>query len=71
MTVQEMLEEIPLLSTEERKVLMLALIDSFTESNEASSPSILDLEGLGAEIWHGIDAQEYVNQLRNEWDHRP
>jgi hypothetical protein len=33
--------------------------------------SLLELEGLGAEIWEGIDAQEYVNQLRAEWDHRP
>jgi hypothetical protein len=33
--------------------------------------SLLELEGLGAEIWQGIDAQEYVNELRKEWDHRP
>ncbi|MCI0387995.1 MAG: hypothetical protein MOB07_04410 [Acidobacteria bacterium] len=33
--------------------------------------SVLELKGLGAEIWEGIDAQEYVNELRREWDHRP
>jgi hypothetical protein len=33
--------------------------------------SIMELHGLGAEIWQGIDAQEYVNGLRQEWDHRP
>jgi hypothetical protein len=33
--------------------------------------SLLELEGLGAEIWRGIDAQDYVNELRKEWDHRP
>lgn len=27
--------------------------------------SILDLRGLGAEIWQGIDAQEYVNRERD------
>ena len=27
--------------------------------------SILELEGLGAEVWQGIDAQEYVNQERD------
>ena len=27
-----------------------------------------DISGLGKEIWEGIDAQEYVNQLRDEWD---
>ena len=30
--------------------------------------SLLELEGLGAEIWQGIDAQQYVNELRDEWD---
>jgi len=33
--------------------------------------SLLELEGLGAEIWEGIDAQEYVDELRSEWEHRP
>lgn len=33
--------------------------------------SILELHGLGKEIWEGVDAQEYVNRLREEWDHRP
>ncbi len=32
--------------------------------------SLLELEGLGAEIWEGVDAQAYVDQLRSEWDHR-
>lgn len=31
---------------------------------------IMELHGLGAEIWDGVDAQEYVNELRAEWDHR-
>ncbi len=33
--------------------------------------SLLELEGLGAELWEGVDAQEYVSELRKEWDHRP
>lgn len=37
----------------------------------AKTRSIMELHGLGAEIWEGIDAQEYVNKLRDEWDHRP
>ncbi|HEY9864274.1 MAG TPA: hypothetical protein V6D21_08885 [Candidatus Obscuribacterales bacterium] len=28
--------------------------------------SILELEGLGEEIWHGIDAQEYREILLNQ-----
>ena len=38
---------------------------------QLSSPpqhSILALEGLGKEIWEGIDAQEYVDRERDSWD---
>jgi hypothetical protein len=30
--------------------------------------SIMELEGLGADIWEGIDAQEYVRKERESWD---
>lgn len=30
--------------------------------------SLLDLEGLGAEIWRGIDAQAYIDAERDSWD---
>jgi DNA-binding HxlR family transcriptional regulator len=30
--------------------------------------SIMELEGLGKEIWHGLDAQEYVDQERASWN---
>jgi hypothetical protein len=33
--------------------------------------SLLELEGLGADLWQGIDAQHYVDELRQEWDQRP
>jgi hypothetical protein len=29
-----------------------------------------DAYGLGKEIWEGIDAQAYVNALRDEWAER-
>ena len=32
---------------------------------------ILEFEGIGAKYATGQDAQEYVNELRAEWDHRP
>ena len=34
------------------------------------SRSLLELEGLGAEIWQSIEAQAYVDKLRSEWDKR-
>jgi hypothetical protein len=30
--------------------------------------SIMELCGLGKEIWEGIDAQEYINQERASWN---
>lgn len=42
-----------------------------TTNDEPAKRSLLELEGLGAEIWEGVDAQEYVNKLRAEWDQRP
>ena len=29
--------------------------------------SLLELEGLGVDIWEGVDAQKYVDGLREEW----
>lgn len=36
----------------------------------AKTHSILELKGLGKEIWQDVDTDEYVNQLRDEWDRR-
>ena len=30
--------------------------------------SVLELEGLGADVWKGIDAQQYVRNEREAWD---
>lgn len=67
MNYEELTQEIRQLSVEERKALISFIVDTFTETKERS---LLELEGLGAEIWEGVDAQDYVNQLRSEWDSR-
>jgi len=48
----------------------LRLIQDLMANTEASggSASVLELQGLGAEIWQGIDAREYVNQERSSWN---
>lgn len=38
--------------------------------NTALPRSLLELEGLGAELWKSVDAQEYMDGLRREWDAR-
>lgn len=47
------------------------LLASAREKPRRARHSIAELRGLGAEIWRGVDAQQYVDELRNEWDQRP
>ena len=74
MTLEEIKQGVLTLSIEQRKQLIAFIVDSLTEREEIESVpkkrSILEFEGLGAEIWQGIDAQEYLNELRDEWDER-
>jgi len=73
LTIEEIVREVRTLPVEERKRLIGLIVDTFTDQEPSSLPkrSILEFEGVGAEIWQGIDAQEYVKQLRSEWDDRP
>ena len=66
-----MLQEIRALPVEQRKQLIKLIVDTLPEA-DSDSPrkrhKIMEFRGVGAEMWEGIDAQEYVNRLRNEWD---
>ena len=58
----------------DRLRLLAAIARDLVLDTAAADPherSLLELEGLGAEIWRGVDAQAYVGSLREEWDHRP
>jgi hypothetical protein len=57
------------LSREEQLRLIeeLAARTAGVPSQEPPS-SILELRGLGKEIWQGVDAQEYVRQERSSWN---
>jgi plasmid stability protein len=35
---------------------------------EPGSLSILELEGLGRELWKGVDAEAHVERERQSWD---
>ena len=47
------------------------LARSSFQQRPLNTRSLLELEGLGADIWNGVDAQDYVNALRDEWETRP
>jgi hypothetical protein len=70
MVVNEILEEIRTLSLEERKQIMKFMVDMLSETPQPPPQrhSLRELRGLGKEIWEGIDAQDYIDQQRNEWD---
>jgi hypothetical protein len=51
----------------------LRLIRELTTQAAGETPaepphSIMELRGLGKEIWEGIDAQKYVNDERDSWN---
>jgi hypothetical protein len=59
---------------EDRLKLIAMLAQGLIKEETAPEPpvrSLMELHGLGKEIWEGIDAKDYINRLREEWDHRP
>jgi len=62
-TVQEILQAARQLTEEGRERLVQAL----TAAPNGSGRRISELRGLGKEIWHGQDAQQYVDHERDSW----
>ena len=68
-TYRELLQRVQDLTTEEQLELLeqlAALVRRRAAPQKVQS--ILQLRGLGKEIWHGVDAQQYVNEERASWD---
>ena len=64
------------LSAAERLRLLALIAESLEEEAVLSDKaparhSIMEFYGRGRASWDGTDAQEYVNRLRSEWNHRP
>ena len=68
-TYQEIRRQIVNLTPDEQ-LRLLEELTTIVSGCIQSKPkrSIMELSGLGKEIWQGIDAQEYVNQERLSWD---
>jgi hypothetical protein len=57
----------PLSRTERLHLLSLIAQELAQEATDKPPErSILELHGLGKDRWQGLDAQEYVNRLRQE-----
>jgi hypothetical protein len=68
-TYQEIHRQIESLTLEEQMQLMEELTKIINHRQPTKiKHSIMELEGLGKEIWQGIDAQKYVEQERQSWN---
>ena len=67
MTITEILEQAKLLSAEERRELA-TLLFNLPDNIDQHPKHLSDLRGVGKDLWVGIDAQDYVNRIRDEWD---
>jgi hypothetical protein len=56
----------------EQQVQLLSLSPNELEngSDHGQPHGILELDGLGKEIWQGVHPQDYVSNLRDEWEKR-
>jgi len=61
---------IKFLNTDEQLTLLEIISARLKKSIDKGGhkKSIMELEGLGANIWKGIDAQDYVHKERKSWD---
>lgn len=56
------------LRDDDKLALISKLISSMQGNTIKRKRSLLELERLGKEIWQGIDANSYIDELRSEWD---
>jgi hypothetical protein len=68
-TYQEIRNQVQTLTPDEQ-LCLLAELAEMVRGGVRLKPkrSIMELEGLGKEIWQGLDAQDYVNQERDSWN---
>ena len=62
-TVQEIIQAAWQLTEKDRQLLVEAL----TAGPNSGGRRITEVRGLGQEIWHGQDAQQYVDHERDSW----
>ena len=55
----------------EEKLQLIEHVAHELQRDSQPSPALLwkDARGLGKEIWEGVDIDNYIDDLRDEWDH--
>ena len=56
--------------TPDEQLQLLAFLSSIIRDRGRPEPlhSILEFEGLGKEVWQGIDVEKYIEEERNSWE---
>jgi len=54
--------------TQEQQQRLSEILAQHAGRKNGDRHSILDLEGLGAAIWKGVDPDDYVATERESWD---
>ena len=68
-TFSDIRRQIRQLTFAEQLRLLEELVITVRQRAEAQPKrSILELKGLGKDVWRGIDAQAYVDQERESWN---
>jgi len=66
---KKLLDEVEKLSqTDQLRLLEQIAVLLRQKAATKTSRSILDLQGLGKEMWKNIDAQKYVDEERKSWN---
>jgi hypothetical protein len=65
---ENILRNVESLSRAEQLRLISEVAEHLRIQHGPEVTSILKLQGLGKEIWAGIDAQEYVDRERASWN---
>ena len=66
-SLDELLVKIQKLNIDEQMKLLEELTSLIKSKSKMKKHSILELQGLGKELWTNIDIIEYINQERESW----
>jgi hypothetical protein len=68
--LERVLSEIDQLGPEEQRLVMVHLTERVQEPVVKQKRKLSEFYGVAPNLLEGVDAQEWVNTLRGEWDDR-
>jgi len=59
---------------EARAYVQTVVMRDLSQEEDATTPggerrfSVMDFYGVGRDVWKDVDVQQYINEMRDEWD---